>query len=243
MGEDEEERGLSDSAPVGSFNAVCQKRLTRANGSTKSGKRAVCTLCSACSNYNSGWCADNCDQYGKRVQVSNKNTINIPNGLRNRIAESQPHVPKNCLKDRFRRLEDEDEEERELSDSAPVGSFNAVCQKRLTKPNGSTKSGKKAVCTLCSACTDYNSGWCADNCDQYGERVQFSNKNRITGLTGCIAGDQPHVPKNCVRQLRRLEEEDDESSEERELGAPLGAFSDDCQERLTKPNGSTKSGK
>merc|ERR1712005_25544 len=117
--EDEEERELSDSAPVGSFNAVCQKRLTKANGSTKSGKRAVCTLCSACSNYNSGWCADNCDQYGKRVRVSNKNTINIPNGLRNCIAESQPHVPKNCLKDRFRRLEDEDEEERELSDSAP----------------------------------------------------------------------------------------------------------------------------
>merc|ERR1712023_356747 len=143
MGEDEEERELSDSAPVGSFNAVCRKRLTKANGSTKSGKRAVCTLCSACSNYNSGWCADNCDQYGKRVQDSNKNTINIPNGLRNCIAESQPHVPKNCLKDRFRRLEDEDEEERELSDSAPVGSFNAVCQKRLTKQNGSTKSGKK----------------------------------------------------------------------------------------------------
>merc|ERR1712023_555452 len=222
MGEDEEERELSDSAPVGSFNAVCQKRLTKANGSTKSGKRAVCTLCSACSNYNSGWCADNCDQYGKRVQVSNKNTINIPNGLRNCIAESQPHVPKNCLKDRFRRLEDEDEEEfededeeeRELSDSAPVGSFNAVCQKRLTKANGSTKSGKRAVCTLCSACSNYNSGWCADNCDQYGKRVQVSNKDTINipnGLRNCIAESQPHVPKNCLKdRFRRLEDEDEE---------------------------------
>merc|ERR1711963_107153 len=191
---------------------------------------------------------DNCDQYGKRVQVSNKNTINIPNGLRNCIAESQPHVPKNCLKDRFRRLEDEDEEERELSDSAPVGSFNAVCQKRLTKPNGSTKSGKKAVCTLCSKCSNYNSGWCADNCDQYGERVQVS-KNKINvnnALKNCIAGSQPSVPYYCVKQqFRRLEEEDEESSEERELSAtcPLNGFNAGCQKRLTKPNGSCKSGK
>merc|ERR1711907_12866 len=127
----------------------------------------------------------------------------------------QQHVPKNCVR-QLRRLEEEDDEsseERELG--APLGAFSDVCQKKLTKPNGSTKSGKKAVCTLCSACTDYTSGWCADNCDNV---VRISNKNRIIGLTGCIAGDQQHVPKNCVRQLRRLEEEDDESSEERELG-------------------------
>merc|ERR1712146_719451 len=185
--------------------------------------------------FNSGWCADNCNKWGERVQFSNKNRIT---GLTGCIAGDQPHVPKNCVR-QLRRLEEEDDEsseERELG--APLGGFSDFCQKRLTKPNGSTRSGKIAVCTLCSACTDYNSGWCADNCNKWGERVQFSNKNRITGLTGCIAGDQPHVPKNCVRQLRRLEE-DDESSEERELGAPLGAFSDFCQKRLTKPNGST----
>merc|ERR1711907_797423 len=164
---------------------------------------------------------------------------------KNCIAGSQPSVPYYCVKQQFRRLEEEDEEsseERELSATCPLNGFNAGCQKRLTKPNGSCKSGKKAVCTLCSACTDYKSGWCADNCDQYGERVQVSNKNNVNNaLKNCIAGDQPHVPYYCVKQqFRRLEEEDEESSEEREL-APLGGFSDDCQKRLTKPNGSTKS--
>merc|ERR1711907_415866 len=215
----------------GAFSDFCQKRLTKPNGSTKSGKKAVCTLCSACTDYNSGGCADNCDKWGERVQFSNKNRIT---GLTGCIAGDQPHVPKNCVR-QLRRLEEEDDEsseERELG--APLGGFSDFCQKRLTKPNGSARSGKIAVCTLCSACTDYNSGWCADNCDQYGERVQVSNKNKINvnnALKNCIAGSQPSVPYYCVKQqFRRLEEEDEESSEERELSAtcPLNGFSDGC---------------
>merc|ERR1712023_273584 len=209
--DEEEERELSGACPLAGFNAGCQKTLTKPNGSCKSGKKAVCTLCSACTDYKSGWCADNCDQYGTRVEVSNKNQINVNNRLRNCIAGD--HVPKLCLKAQFRRLEeDEDEEEeRELSGTCPLAGFNAGCQKTLTKPNGSCKSGKKAVCTLCSACTDYKSGWCADNCDQYGTRVEVSNKNQINvnnRLRNCIAGD--HVPKLCLKaQFRRLEEDEE----------------------------------
>merc|ERR1712023_417707 len=214
--ESSEERELSATCPLNGFSDGCQKRLTKPNGSCKSGKKAVCTLCSACTDYNSGWCADNCDQYGERVQVSNKNKINVNNALKNCIAGSQPSVPYYCVKQQFRRLEEEDEEsseERELSATCPLNGFNAGCQKRLTKPNGSCKSGKKAVCTLCSACDNYNSGWCADNCDQYGERVQVSNKNTINvnrALKNCIAGDTPHVPYYCVKQqFRRLEEDEE----------------------------------
>merc|ERR1712023_428673 len=203
------------------------------------GKKAVCTLCSQCSDsdYESGWCANNCRQYGERTQVSRKGEIGVNNALKNCIAGSQPWVPYYCVKQQFRekyrRLEDEDEEERELgAHLAPLGGFSDACQQRLTKANGQAKSGKKAVCTLCSQCSDsdYESGWCANNCRQYGERTQVSRKGEIgvnNALKNCIAGSQPWVPYYCVKQqfrekYRRLEDEDEE---ERELGAhlaPLG---------------------
>merc|ERR1712054_366821 len=131
------------------------------NGQAKGGPKAVCTLCSACEDYSSGWCADNCAQYGEAT-VAESHTVKA---FRSCLAGSV--VPKRCVK-QHRRLEDE--EERELShESAPLHKFDADCREKLTKRNGQAKGGPKAVCTLCSACEDYSSGWCADNCAQYGE--------------------------------------------------------------------------
>merc|ERR1711907_59836 len=114
---------------------------------------------------------------------------------------------------------------------------DAGCQRKLTKPNGQAKENKRAVCTLCSACEDYNSGWCADNCDQYGEAT-VAKSHTVTGIRKCLAGSV--VPKLCVKgkDNRRLEEDE----EERELSplAPLHKFDAGCQRKLTKPNGQAK---
>merc|ERR1712023_34046 len=133
-----------------------QEKLTKPNGQAKGNKRAVCTMCSTCDDYESGWCADNCKQYGRRFQAGNENQINV-GALRKCLAGSV--VPKLCVKQQFRRLEDEeeDEEERELS-LAPLDKFSAACQEKLTKPNGQAKGNKRAVCTMCSTCDDYESG-------------------------------------------------------------------------------------
>merc|ERR1712054_736919 len=87
--------------------------------------------------------------------------------------------------------------------------FDADCREKLTKRNGQAKGGPKAVCTLCSACEDYSSGWCADNCAQYGEAT-VAESHTVKAFRSCLAGSV--VPKRCVKQHRRLEDE-----EEREL--------------------------
>merc|ERR1712146_788283 len=131
--EDEEERALQS---LGKFDDTCQRRLTKPNGSAKTNRRAVCTLCSK------GW-FDECNEYGSPKKVTDKNLLRVPSALKECIAEGDS-VPADCLSSQSqnnrRRLEDEDEEERALQS---LGKFDGKCQRRLTKPNGSAKTNRR----------------------------------------------------------------------------------------------------
>merc|ERR1711968_275362 len=168
--EEKDERRLEVEERVLGFSARCEGLVFKANGAVKNGRKAICTMCTACDSYEEGECK-RCKNLGVRTQVDSKSELRLTRNFKDCIDEEKPFVPHSCIK--------EEKNERRLEvEERVLGDFSARCEGLVFKANGRVKNGRKAICTMCTACDSYEEGECK-RCNDLGVRTQVDSKSEL----------------------------------------------------------------